>query len=132
MSVAPTECEATSFTEFVQLCETNGLLQRPNELATDDVCDGLNDEVTLRYRFSSDYLLQATNICLPDGSSPRAEEMRKRRLNSSKKRSKYVTQQATSQYTRTSMCQTMKQHGNLSVKEDLCERAKKMNTYTKE
>jgi hypothetical protein len=26
----------------------------------------------------------------------------------------------------------MKQHGNLSVKEDLCERAKKMNTYTKE
>lgn len=49
MPIATSELEAAGFSKFVELCESGGLLQRPSELSAEDVCDGLTDEVTLKY-----------------------------------------------------------------------------------
>jgi hypothetical protein len=37
------------FKEFVELCEKEGLLNRPAELTPEDTTDGINDETTLKY-----------------------------------------------------------------------------------
>lgn len=39
----------SKFDEFVGLCEKEGLLKRPAELAPEDTNDGINDTTTLKY-----------------------------------------------------------------------------------
>lgn len=39
--------EASAFYHFKSECEANGLLTRPKDVTSDDLCDGINDDVTL-------------------------------------------------------------------------------------
>ena len=39
--------EASAFFHFKSECEANGLLARPKHISLDDLCDGINDDVTL-------------------------------------------------------------------------------------
>ena len=39
--------EASAFYHFKSECEANGLLARPKFISPDDLCDGINDDVTL-------------------------------------------------------------------------------------
>ena len=39
--------EASAFYHFKSECEANGLLDRPDYISSDDLCDGINDDVTL-------------------------------------------------------------------------------------
>ena len=39
--------EASAFYHFKSECEANGLLTRPKYISPDDLCDGINDDVTL-------------------------------------------------------------------------------------
>lgn len=39
--------EASAFHHFKSECEANGLLARPQYISSDDLCDGINDNVTL-------------------------------------------------------------------------------------
>ncbi|MCJ1479454.1 hypothetical protein MMC13_008140 [Lambiella insularis] len=41
--------EEAAFTSFQKLCSTHGLLKRPSGIGEHDVCDGINDQATLRY-----------------------------------------------------------------------------------
>ena len=39
--------QASTFDAFKSKCAENGLLDRPAHLSKDDVCDGINDDMTL-------------------------------------------------------------------------------------
>ena len=39
--------EASAFYHFKTECEASGLLARPKYITSDDLCDGINDDVTL-------------------------------------------------------------------------------------
>ena len=39
--------EASAFYRFKCECEANGLLARPKDITPDDLCDGINEDVTL-------------------------------------------------------------------------------------
>ena len=39
--------EASAFCHFKSECKANGLLARPKDVTSDDLCDGINDDVTL-------------------------------------------------------------------------------------
>ncbi len=41
------DIEASAFYHFKSECEANGLLTRPKYISADDLCDGINDDVTL-------------------------------------------------------------------------------------
>ena len=41
------ETEASAFYHFRCECEANGLLARPKDITPDDLCDGINEDVTL-------------------------------------------------------------------------------------
>ncbi|KAL9070719.1 MAG: hypothetical protein Q9161_004652 [Pseudevernia consocians] len=41
--------EASAFYHFKSECEANGLLARPKFISPDDLCDGINDDVTLLF-----------------------------------------------------------------------------------
>ncbi|KAF1967622.1 CRAL/TRIO domain-containing protein [Bimuria novae-zelandiae CBS 107.79] len=47
----PSPSTSSAFEEFVELCEKEGLLQRPNGLAPEDTIDGINDTTTLKRFF---------------------------------------------------------------------------------
>ena len=39
--------QAANFEVYKSKCAENGLLERPVDLGTEDVCDGINDDVVL-------------------------------------------------------------------------------------
>lgn len=41
------DIEASAFCRFKCECEANDLLARPQDITPDDLCDGINDDVTL-------------------------------------------------------------------------------------
>lgn len=41
------EVKASAFYHFKPECEPNDLLARPTGIKSDDLCDGINDDVTL-------------------------------------------------------------------------------------
>lgn len=41
------EVKASALYHFKPECEPNGLLARPTGIKSDDLCDGINDDVTL-------------------------------------------------------------------------------------
>ena len=41
------ETEASAFYRFKCEREANGLLARPQDISTDDLCDGINEDVTI-------------------------------------------------------------------------------------